>query len=132
VRVTWPADDKANIVYVIREGVDVYEAVPTILAGATFHGVSSAATVTTRYQLNTAKFYDPTVAPANNVRATLQRWNGKAWASIKWVYLTKGVARYTFPAAAAAIRRTAFFSNAARCPPGRRQCQAICQNSHTT
>jgi hypothetical protein len=100
--------------------------------------------VTTRYQLNTAKFYDPTVAPgkpasialavgpANNGRATLQRWKGKAWASIKWVYLTKGVARYTFPAAAAAIRRTAFFSNAARCPPGRRQCQAICQNSHTT
>jgi hypothetical protein len=77
---------------------------------AAFHGVSAAATLTTRYKLNTAKFYDPTVAPgqpatialavgpANNVRATLQRWNGKAWVSIKWVYLTKGVARYTFPA----------------------------------
>jgi hypothetical protein len=80
------------------------------LTGATFHGLSAATTLTTRYQLNTAKFYDPTVAPgqaatialavgpANNVRTTLQRWDGKAWVSIKWVYLTKGVARYTFPA----------------------------------
>src|SRR4051812_14361537 len=77
---------------------------------AAFYGVSGAATLTTRYKLNTAKFYDSTVAPgqpatialavgpANNVRATLQHWNGKAWVSIKWVYLTKGVARYTFPA----------------------------------
>jgi hypothetical protein len=87
-----------------------YIPVASIWGGAHFHGVSAPATLTTRYQLNTAKFYDPTVAPgkpatialavgpANNVRATLQRWNGKAWVSIKWVYLTKGVARYTFSA----------------------------------
>jgi hypothetical protein len=80
------------------------------IEGAHFHGVSTPATLTTRYQLNTAKFYDPTVAPgtpatialavgpANNIRTTLQRWNGKVWVSIKWVYLNKGVARYTFPA----------------------------------
>lgn len=39
-----------------------------------------------------------TVAPGNDLRSTLQRWDGEKWVSIKWVYLKKGAGAYTFTA----------------------------------
>jgi hypothetical protein len=81
--------------------------------GMAFEGSTAIANFTTSYKLNTAKFVDTTVAPgkpavvrigvlpANNIRTTLQKWNGKAWVAVKWVYLGKGVGQYTFPAPAA-------------------------------
>jgi len=55
------------------------------------------------------KFLDPsvkygqkathvTIAPPADVRATLQRWDGKAWRDVKWVQLTGGAGNYTFTA----------------------------------
>ncbi|MFC0626496.1 hypothetical protein [Kribbella deserti] len=39
------------------------------------------------------------VAPGTNARATLQRWNGTSWVSVKWVQLTNGSGSYSFTAA---------------------------------
>ncbi|MFC0629202.1 hypothetical protein [Kribbella deserti] len=72
---------------------------------------SAAATSTTRYAVRTARIDYPqatygrkvtallTVAPGTNVRATLQRWNGTAWANAKWIYTQNGSGSYSFTAA---------------------------------
>lgn len=78
---------------------------------AGFVAGSSATTSIARYALRTARIDYPqatygrkvsallTVAPGTNVRATLQRWNGKTWVSVKWVYTKNGVGSYSFTAA---------------------------------
>ncbi len=38
------------------------------------------------------------MAVRSQVRSTLQRWNGSAWISVKWVFLTQGTGSYTFTA----------------------------------
>ena len=44
------------------------------------------------------------MAAKNSVRTTLQRWNGSAWISIKWVYVQNGAGSYTFTASEGTVR----------------------------
>ncbi len=54
----------------------------------------------------TASLY---VAPATNVRTTLQRWNGKAWVGVKDVVLSGGRGSYTFKTTARGTTAYRFF-----------------------
>jgi hypothetical protein len=73
-------------------------------------GVVSGAVTTLAKPRVSASFADSTakygqrvtarvrIAPPANVRTTLQRWDGKAWRGLKWVYTSKGSGAYTFTA----------------------------------
>ncbi|QNE20549.1 hypothetical protein F1D05_24855 [Kribbella qitaiheensis] len=78
--------------------------------GSAFEGATPTANFTTKYKLNSAKVVSTTsptgvkqavasirLGPANNVRTTLQKWDGKAWVSVKWVYVGNGAGQFTFP-----------------------------------
>jgi hypothetical protein len=86
-------------------------ALPAFGDASAFVTATGPATSTVRYALRTARIDYPratygrkvsallTVAPGINVRATLQRWNGKTWANVKWVYTKNGTGSYSFTAA---------------------------------
>ncbi|MGC4940195.1 hypothetical protein [Kribbella sp. DT2] len=75
----------------------------------------------TRHSIATAKFSANVVtlgqnvtatlaiAPATNVRTTLQRWNGKAWVGVKDLILAQGKSSYTFKTTARGTSAYRFF-----------------------
>jgi hypothetical protein len=80
-----------------------------VTTSLTKHSIGYAkfsANVVSLGQSVTASLY---IAPATNVRTTLQRWNGKAWVGVKDLVLAKGTTSYTFKTTARGTTAYRFF-----------------------
>lgn len=92
-----------------RQDAAALEYATGVTTSLTKHSIGYAkfsANVVNLGQNVTASLY---VAPATNVRAQLQRWNGKSWVGVKDLILAKGTTSYTFKPTARGTTAYRFF-----------------------
>ena len=100
----WTREFRIIIPTHVRLGVSNSPHAPAVVYSSTsvpFTGTVKAKTYSAKFLDNTATYGQKVtayikVAPTTIAKATLQRWNGTSWTSVKYVYLTNGQGSYTF------------------------------------